>query len=71
MSVTELTPKRVFVFEGEHLEDPNPSMHPHEIVELLAMQKPQMLNAKMSEPTLSEDGETIFYELKSSVAQHG
>ena len=70
-SIEIKSPKRVFVFNKQEIEDPNPDFSPHEILELLAINHSELLNAKLTDPELSEDGEKLIYELKVTVEQHG
>jgi len=71
MSVQELTPKRVFVFKNERIQDPDFNLHPYQVIELLSYQYPELVNAKTPEPDLSDDGTELVYTIQTSVGQHG
>ena len=64
------TPKRVFYYKDKELEDPGPELSVETALEMLAINTPELLNVKISEPSLSEDGSTLTYTLTAALGQH-
>ena len=61
-TVQEITRKFSLKVNGNNidLEDPNPEMSPEEIKDLLCNHYPQLLNSKIENKGISDDGVELF-----------
>lgn len=62
--------KRVFMWDGEKLEDPNPSLAPDEVMGFYSMRYPGMTTATIGQPTVNKKGELEF-EIEQTLGTKG
>ena len=65
------TAKRVFNLDGTKLPDPDPSMSLEDVLELYSNQYPELTNATVEEPDISEDGTEAVYPIKVNTGKNG
>ena len=63
--------KRVFMYDDTELDDPDPNMSPEEVLEVYKDVYPELTSGSLGEPEISEDGNTVTYELERHVGKKG
>ena len=71
MAIAIKAVNRVFNLGDKVLEDPDNTMSPDEVREYYVDAYPELMNGSISTPVISEDGDTITYDLNRSIAQKG
>ena len=56
--------KRVFNYKGEELQDPNLGLTPAEVLDFYSDKYPELVNATMSGPNISEHKAEFTFEVK-------
>lgn len=64
------TPKRVFEFNGQLLDDPNPNMTTEEVKVFYSDQFPEMLNSVVGSPEMAS-GSKLKYKIEGKVQKYG
>ena len=65
------TAKRSFMLNDMKLPDPDPSMSTEDVLELYSNQYPELTNATIGEPEISDDGTEAVYPLKVNTGKNG
>ncbi len=58
--LTKETMKRVFVFDGNNLDDPNPDFSPKEVLRFYSGTYPELTNATIPDFGENKDGVLVF-----------
>lgn len=65
------TSKRCFKLNDLKLPDPDPSMSLDDVLELYSNQYPELTNATIGEPEISDDGTEAAYPIKVNTGKNG
>lgn len=60
MAMTIENAKCIFMHNGKKLKDPDPSLHPDEVMDLYANEIPELTNATVEGPVLNDDNEQVY-----------
>lgn len=63
--------KRKFVFNNSELADPGNDLSPDEVMNFYADRYPDLTNGSVDAGELSDDGETVVYNMKVNVGSKG
>lgn len=66
-TVQKLT--RVFMYDGQKLADPDPTMSPEQVAEVYAVTFPELATATIDEPTV--DGKKLVFKFDKAVGTKG
>jgi PRTRC genetic system protein C len=61
--------KRVFMYDGQKLADPDPAMTPEQVAEVYAVMFPELATATIEEPTV--DGNKLVFKFDQAVGTKG
>lgn len=66
-----VTPIRIFKLGSITLPDPDPSLPPEQAIQVYAGNFPQVVDAELEEPVLSDAGELTYVVRKQTVKTKG
>ena len=64
MALVKQELKRVFNYNEEKLEDPNPALTPAEVLDFYSDKYPELVNATMTGPEIENDEAVFKFEVK-------
>ncbi len=63
--------RRIFKLGSLRLTDPDPSLPPEEAIRLYAIAYPQVAQAQLSEPEVTDEGDLVFEVLRPPAKTKG